>query len=151
MFQEFVDRVDQSISKQRAASYLGSARVNFQDLDFSFYSAEADPKNIKRLRAVFKRAGCFPLKTENRIPALIDPTVLENAIQLSGIPVEQIRQPEDGNLPHLSLPPSYKLRCLQGRSRVRAAEVLLPNIQHSWAIDFYAEGGFYQMWCKGDS
>ena len=148
MFQEFVDRVDQSISKQRAASYLGSARVKFEDLEFSFYSTEDDSKNIKRLRGVFKKAGCFPLKAENRIPALIDPTVFENAIRLSGIPVQQIQRPEEGNLPQLYLPPSYKLRCLQGRSRVLAAEVILPIVQHSWAVDFYAEGGFYQMWSK---
>jgi hypothetical protein len=151
MFQEFVDKIDRTIAKDRATSYLGSACVRFQDLDFSFYSSEDDSSNIRRLSDIFEKAGCFTLKAEYRIAALIDRTVFENAIRISNISAEQIRQPPDGHPPQLSFLPGYKLKCLQGRSRVRAAEANLDIAKHSWAVDFYAEGMCCEIWFKGDS
>lgn len=138
MFQDFIDTIDSETSKDRRENSFGTALVRFQDLDFDLFSSKDDGNNVKRLEKIFENGGCSQYKPENRIPALIEREVLKKSMEISGLSENELLS--TGEPPKLSLPPGCKLKCLQGRSRVRAAQSYLPTSKHWWAVELLSKG-----------
>ncbi|KAH7119558.1 hypothetical protein B0J11DRAFT_590451 [Dendryphion nanum] len=89
----------------------------------------------------FKKQGILLLEPKNRIPAIIDAEVLEEAIGASpDISLESILESSKEEPPELKLPSDYRIECLQGLRRVEAGKRILPPGGWWWTVDLYING-----------
>jgi hypothetical protein len=150
MQQDLIEIRERKVCEDRCTNFRGTATVRLELLDFVDFDgfdveeSSDNTDNVERLKGIFKDEGCFRFEPENRISAIIDQQSLEDAIQATPLvaSVETLLSNPKG-VPHaLRLPSNYRLKCLQGRSRVQAAKEFLPPDQRSWAVDLYLEGNF---------
>ncbi|KAL1845446.1 hypothetical protein Plec18170_009765 [Paecilomyces lecythidis] len=140
MKQSRVDRYEMAISEQRAAKYRGTVRVRLETLEFGTEgSRQLDAKNVERLQRVFRKEGCYRLEPENRIPAAIDQGSLEEAMRLSDTTFDDLLEIPQTSPPLLKFPAGFRLRCLEGQSRVKAAAETLRPEERWWGVDLYLE------------
>ena len=133
--------VSRHIQAEKLLKHVGSARVRLDVLEF--HDARAlDVSNVERLKTLFRgQRGCNPEELQNRIPAIIDETHLHDALRLSNISRESLR-PQGTERPKLDFAPGFRLRCLRGQHRVRAAEEVLRSSEPRWVIDLFVAGTY---------
>lgn len=152
--------IERRISRDRTANFRGTALVRLEVLDFDAKgSRDADykeklkrsdfDKNVKRLKGIFRK-GCYPFRPGNRISATVDQRTLDDAIRASPAEttLEALLKNPCEEPPVLKFPPNYRLKCLQGRSRVQAAKEILPAQEWFWAVELYLEGIFSKVVVK---
>lgn len=129
------------VEAEKCVKHVGTASVRLDALDFRD-SAGLDPKNVERLKRLFREGGCFPGRFANRIPALIGAETLQQSLALSGLSAEQLRSGADASDGHarLELPAGLRLVCLRGRHRAVAAEDVLGIQDKRWVVDFFLAG-----------
>ncbi|KJZ68204.1 hypothetical protein HIM_12405 [Hirsutella minnesotensis 3608] len=98
--------------------------VSLDILEFPF-SRALDQTHVERLTKAFSGGRCLPEREDYRIPAIAS----KDAFEASWF--EDI----DGSI-YLKPPANFKLRCLRGQHRARAAQNLVPGRQH-WVVDIY--------------
>lgn len=115
--------------KERNRLLQGYAKIRLEHLDFRcpLYSARAfNQKNVDRLTRVFKLEECSRLKLGHYIMAVIDDGTLQQAIDLSDISLEDMKDPI--NLPWLTLLGNCQISCLYSMHHIAAAkQILLPG------------------------
>jgi hypothetical protein len=145
MEQDLIDTEERKIYNDRSANFRGTACVRLEALDFDVPDAREENKyNVQTLTDIFQTDNCFSISPEHRISATVDQKCLENAVQLSPAKTSLatlLKNPR-GIPPDLIFPPNYRLKCLQGRSRVEAAKQVLPPEKRFWGVDLYLEGNF---------
>ncbi|KAL4889243.1 hypothetical protein BDV59DRAFT_186803 [Aspergillus ambiguus] len=119
--------------------FRGHAKVGLEHLDFQaslFGQRVFDVSIVERLRTKFGKDKCAREETNNYISAVISGDLLEQALNLSSMTLDQLKG--GTGLPWLVLPQGARLWCLYGRHRVEAAKrgVLLPG-DRWWSVTLY--------------
>ncbi|EKG09281.1 hypothetical protein MPH_13700, partial [Macrophomina phaseolina MS6] len=133
------DQWDERIDAERRLKYKGSARISLENLSFSCHDADKlDSKFVHDLKERFESDQCFRLEVRNHIPATIDQTVLNGALQLSSISADALQNSGLNGYPRLTLPDGCRLVCLDGRHRLQAAsEFFKFSDDRWWTVDLY--------------
>jgi hypothetical protein len=121
---------------ETADFFYGHAKVSLRQMEFHsplFASKAFDPSRAKWLGKIFLQDSCAREEPCNFISAIIDSDTLEQAATQSGTTSERLKS--ETKIPHLSLPEGFKLRCLYGKHRARAAEWL--STVHWWTVSLY--------------
>ncbi|EAS29514.3 uncharacterized protein CIMG_08260 [Coccidioides immitis RS] len=124
----------------RAEHYLGKAKIRIDCLEFEGNTSRArtiNTRHISHLANVFK-SGCYWLRPENYVPALVNRAVLARSLELSSLRQRDLLR--DGEPCELILPDGATLTALHGQHRLLAAkEVLWPTDQW-WLVELYSSG-----------
>lgn len=126
------------LAAETSIKYRGTACIELEALTFAY---EADEKNVMRLKKFFKKNGCNRLDVRNHIPAVISQEQLDIAIRNSNTTAKALMNGchTRDSFVELRFPVNFRLQCLHGSDRVRAAtEVLSPADKH-WIVDLYLE------------
>jgi hypothetical protein len=130
------------IANDKLAKFKGTARVSITHLDFPHPTRQIDEKIIRQLVRDFEGEGCIREEPSHRIPAVIDDSVLEEALEKIPLTAEAFKAKVD-NPPFLNLRNGVKLECLHGQHRVLAAKEHLGASQWWWIVDIYGTGECY--------
>ncbi|TVY13719.1 hypothetical protein LARI1_G009020, partial [Lachnellula arida] len=126
------------LEAERFVKYRGTARVRLEVLHFQWDELrETSRKNVERLKEVFRTDEIRRLEPRNHIPAVVNQSDLDNAIQASEISAETLLRNPDNDPPLLTFPAHHRLTCLHGRHRVQAARETLPPTDAWWTVDLY--------------
>jgi Protein of unknown function (DUF3723) len=129
------------VQAERCVKYRGTARVRLENLHFEWNEPrELSRKNVERLKEVFRTENIRRLEPRNHIPAVVDQTDLDAAVQASELSAEKLLSNPDFDPPVLRFTPRYSLICLHGRHRIQAARETLPPTDAWWTVDFYLAG-----------
>jgi hypothetical protein len=129
------------LEAERCVKYRGTARVRLEVLHFQWNeSRELSRKNVERLKEVFQTDKIRRLEPRNHIPAVVDQSDLDDAIQASEISAESLLSNPNNNPPVLIFPAHHRLTCLHGRHRIQAARETLPPTDAWWTVDLYLAG-----------
>lgn len=134
------------LAAETSIKYRGTACIELEALTFAY---EADEKNVMRLKKFFKKNGCNRLDVRNHIPAVISQEQLDIAIRNSNTTAKALMNGchTRDSFVELRFPVNFRLQCLHGSDRVRAAtEVLSPADKH-WIVDLYLEGRRSCLFC----
>jgi hypothetical protein len=97
----------------------------------------------KRLLEIFSGYSCQRLAHENRIPVLISPKYLQQALEAANLPLGSIKDVEP---PFLDLPHEPALLALSGRHRWEAAKKFYNEPQDRWwSVSLLNEDGGYTL------
>ncbi|KAI1370154.1 hypothetical protein F4677DRAFT_383992 [Hypoxylon crocopeplum] len=125
------------IEPETSLGYLGTASISLDVLHFP-YSKGLDLEKVKQLERLFRAERCRPSEPTNRIPAIVDKSELERCVSDSGISSDQLRHDTRGNHARLEFPDGFRLECLRGRHRAKAAEEILGTKARRWIVDLYS-------------
>jgi len=132
--------VTSQIEAEKVRKHIGTASIRFDVFDFP-YSRELDPKNVERLKRLFRtERGCIPGDLQNRIPAVINEGQLQECLRFSGKTLDELRSESSGEYVQLEFPSGMRLECLQGRHRVTAAHEILRSREKRWVVDLFCAG-----------
>lgn len=95
---------------------------------------------VERLKEVFQADTVRRLEPRNHVPAVVDQSDLNDAIQASEISAESLLSNPDNNPPELRFPARHRLTCLHGHHRIQAARETLPPTDAWWTVDLYLAG-----------
>lgn len=136
--------VSQCIEAEKSLRYLGTASICLDVLHFP-YSKGLDPENVKRLERLFRAERCRPAEPANRIPAIVHESQLDQCREHSEIASDQLRHDTLGRYARLEFPDGFRLECLRGRHRAKAAEKVLGSKARRWIVDLYSAGTNHTM------
>jgi len=136
---EFLTR-EKIISRDKLAKYKGSAKVLLAHLDFPHPCRQIDRKVIERLKRDFEGEGCIRDRQTNRIPAIIEDTILQTGLEQLAINTDAFKAVSNSNPPTLDLGRDVKLECLHGQHRILAAKEFLAPSKRWWVVDLYSTG-----------
>lgn len=132
--------VTRQIEAEKTRIHIGTASIRIDVLDFP-YSRELDPKNVERLKRLFRtERGCIPGELQNRIPAIIHEGQLQECLKFSGKTINELRSESSGEYAKLEFPSGMRLECLHGQHRVKAAEEILGDREKRWVVDLFLAG-----------
>jgi hypothetical protein len=135
----FIER-ERRIAAERILKLRGAARVKIEVLHFPHepkISRDVDDKHAEKLTTLLKAGNEQDISQfRSRIPAIIDQQQLEDAIAVSGISAERLLDPR--NCPELDFPAGFRLKCLHGKHRIKAAANIHPYGR--WVVDLYLAG-----------
>jgi hypothetical protein len=137
---EFLTTREQRISRDKLAKYKGSAKVSIAHLDFPHPCRQINSRVIERLKRDFEGEGCIKDKQTNRIPAIIDDSILQIGLEKLAINTETFKAVSNSDPPKLHLERDVKLECLHGQHRVLAAKEALVSSERWWVVDLYSTG-----------
>jgi hypothetical protein len=137
---EFLTTREQGISTDKLAKYKGSAEVSIAHLDFPHPCRQIDRKVIERLKRDFEGEGCIKDKQINRIPAIIEDSILQIGLEKLAINTETFKAVSNSDPPKLHFGCDVKLECLHGQHRILAAKEFLVPSKRWWVIDLYSTG-----------
>jgi hypothetical protein len=142
MEQKQLEAVEKELFEERGVHFRGTARIRFENLNFgSLGGRMLDRKIVNYLKDRFKTAGCLRIPPGNRIPAIINQKVLDDAIQNSpGLSSDSLVENAEEIPPELELPAEIVIECLQGMHRVAAGKEILEPEDWWWTVDLYLEG-----------
>ena len=124
------------IRAERVLKHAGTAQIRLQNLAFP-NSDGPNSANVKRLEKLFRgQRGCNPGDVYNRIPAVIEEGHLQAALAASGLSSDALLA-DDGDHPRLVFSNEFRLECLRGEDRVRAAENVLSSRDPYWVVDLF--------------
>ncbi|KAL3588072.1 hypothetical protein FPOAC2_13971 [Fusarium poae] len=133
------------LNKEKQQRFLGVASIRFGALSFDWCRQQnplresPDEKNVASLETMFRR-GCdwSPEQVSHQIPALIDPTLLEESLQRAenNLSLESLKK-EDGVFAELDLADG-KVICLKGEHRVLASDATVANRKKRWIVRLYS-------------
>ena len=135
---------EERLNREKGIRYKGTASIEIQVLQFPAQKiGRTSGKNVERLKKVFRNEGCERLILRNHVPAMIHQGQLDLALQASGLSAEHLLTDPHGprgSYPELNFPTGYRLECLHGQDRVRAAAQVLPPGDRRWTVDLYLAG-----------
>ena len=135
---------EKRIEQQRCSKFQGTARVDLSNLQFDNWKPEQAqflrPKNVRRLKEIFKTEGCSRLPPEHHVAAIISQQELDNSLQRSNTSQEALLRTINEEPPKLELPTARPLQCLNGQHRLQAAREFLDPGDRWWIVDLYLDG-----------
>ena len=78
MRQRRMERYKAELEAERRAKFKGTARIRLEYLDFPKYRRN---ENAERLKLCIEHGGCYRLGSQYHVIAVIDQSLLDNAIQ----------------------------------------------------------------------
>lgn len=90
--------IEQSIASDKLAKFKGAARVLIQHLEFPRPTRQLDRKAIQQLIRDFGGEGCIREEPSHRIPAIIDNSILQAALEHIPLTAEVFRPKADIDL-----------------------------------------------------
>ncbi|CZT53525.1 uncharacterized protein RSE6_15146 [Rhynchosporium secalis] len=100
---ESLAAIEQRIAIDKLAKFKGAARVSIRNLEFPHPSRQIDRKAIRQLTREFDGEGCIREEQSHRIPAVIDASTLQAALEKLSLTAETFRAKADD-------PPFLELR-----------------------------------------
>jgi hypothetical protein len=137
---------EQRISNDKRAKYRGSAQVSIEHLDFPHPCRNIDTKVIERLIRDFEGEGC--IQETNRIPAIIDDSILHAGLRKLAMTPESFKADSNSAPPRLDLQSDMRVECLHGQHRILAAKQFLAPSRRWWIVDFYSTGHILNVHLK---
>jgi hypothetical protein len=134
--------IEQRISSDKLTKYKGTALVLIAHLHFPFPCRQVDKKVVDQLKRDFEGEGGIKDLPINRVPAIIDQSILQAGLNKLATSPEAFRATSRDNPPRLHLARDVKLECLHGQHRILAAKEYLPPSKRWWAVDLYSTGLF---------
>jgi hypothetical protein len=115
------------LTAERRIKYIDASKVSFCQIQFEPpLPRDLDPKNLDRLRNIFRKNRCRRLDVQNHVPATVSRHNLAEALQKANVPQESLLTAGGQQIPRLEFL-AGQLRGLHGRHRVQAGvEVLAP-------------------------
>lgn len=130
--------LEQKISEDKSAKYMGTAEIFIKHLEFPHPCRKIDWKIVDQLVRDFDGEGCIRDQPVNRIPAVISNSILQEGLQKLAISAEAFRATSKDKPVKLPLSEDVKLECLHGQHRILAAEEFYNNIfDRWWIVDLY--------------
>ncbi|KAL6229549.1 hypothetical protein BDW75DRAFT_249578 [Aspergillus navahoensis] len=127
------------LATERRLKYLGTAKVPINNIHFDPpLPRDLDPKNLNRLREVFRKNRCRRLDIDNHVPAIVSHHDLNLALQTANVPRGSLLTNDPRHFPLLGFIPGH-LRALHGRHRVQAGAEMLPPADRWWTVDLYSD------------
>jgi hypothetical protein len=102
---------------------------------------DLDPKNLHRLREIFRKNRCRRLDVDNHVPATVSRGDLAGALRNANVSQQALLTNDPHRLPQLRFA-AGQLRALHGRHRVQAGAEVLPPADRWWTVDLYLDGMF---------
>ena len=99
------------IASDKLAKFKGTARVWITHLDFPHPARQIDEKIVSQLVRDFEGEGCIREEPCHRIPAVLDNSILEEALEKIPLTTEAFKAKVD-DPPLLKLRSGVKLECL---------------------------------------
>jgi hypothetical protein len=128
------------LAAERRLKYIGAAKVSIRQIQFEPpLPRDLDPKNLDRLRNIFRKNRCRRLDVHNHVPATVSRHDLADALQKANIPQESLLTTEGRHIPRLEFR-TGQIRGLHGRHRVQAGVAVLPPADRWWTVDLYTDG-----------
>lgn len=128
------------LAAERRLTYFGAAKISIVQIQFEPPLPRGlDPKNLDRLRGIFRKNRCRRLDVHNHVPATVSRHDLSEALQKANLS-QQSLLPADGRHPPRLEFQTGQLRGLHGRHRVQAGMEVLPPADRWWTVDLYADG-----------
>ena len=130
--------MDQRLAVERRNNYTGTAIIRLEFWHFTCGEVrELDPNNVERLKKCFRTEGCHRLEIENHIPAIIDESLLNDALRASGKSRSELLCQNGESYVELKFLVGCQLACLHGQHRIQAGRESLPRRDAWWAVDLY--------------
>jgi hypothetical protein len=127
------------LATERRVKYIGAAKVSINQIQFEPpLPRDLDPKNLDRLRNVFRKNGCHRLDVNNHVPAVVSQQDLTNVLRKANI-TRQSLLTNDAQLPRLAFLMG-QLQGLHGRHRLQVGAEMLPPADRWWTVDLYMDG-----------
>ncbi|KAJ5569140.1 hypothetical protein N7450_011626 [Penicillium hetheringtonii] len=122
-------RKEARLAAERRLTYFGAAKISIGQIQFEPPLPRGlDPKNLDRLRGIFRKNRCRRLDVHNHVPATVSRHDLSEALQKANLS-QQSLLPADGRHPPRLEFQTGQLWGLHGRHRVQAGmEVFLRRI-----------------------
>lgn len=141
MSQDVASVIEKGLLRDRRARFRGTAKIRFDNLEFTNGPRKLDEKTAAYLADKFKRQGIFRMEPKNRLPGVIDAETLQAALDVSPEASSQtLLDNPNGNPPELRLPSGLMIDCRQGHHRIEAAKKLLARKDWWWTVDLYLKG-----------
>lgn len=131
------------INDEKRAQYVGTAQIRLDALTFP-YSSDLDLSKVERLKKFFReKHGCNSTDLQNRIPAVVDEAILNQALRNCDLHRESLTHTK----PYVKLdfPDNFFVECLTGQERVIAAQESLNSPDLCWMIDLFIAGAYCQQ------
>ncbi|KAJ6018563.1 hypothetical protein N7522_002027 [Penicillium canescens] len=127
------------LASERRLKYIGTAKVSISQIQFDPpLPRDLDPKNLDRLRRVFRQNRCRRLDVDNHVPAIVSPHDLADALRKANISQQSLLTTDAHQLPRISFLEGQLLG-LHGRHRVQAGAEVLPPADRWWTVDLYSD------------
>ncbi|KAJ5443130.1 hypothetical protein N7445_004243 [Penicillium cf. griseofulvum] len=127
------------LASERQLKYIGTAKVSISQIQFDPpLPRDLDPKNLDRLRRVFRQNHCRRLDVDNHVPAIVSPHDLTDALRKANISQQSLLTTDARQLPRISFLEGQLLG-LHGRHRVQAGAEVLPPADRWWTVDLYSD------------
>ncbi|CZT53456.1 uncharacterized protein RSE6_15037 [Rhynchosporium secalis] len=110
---ESLAAIEQRIVINKLTKFKGAARVSIRNLEFLYPSRQIDRKAIRQLTREFDSEGCIREEPSHRIPAVIDASILQAALEKLSLTAETFRAKAD-DLLFLELRSGVRLEYLYG-------------------------------------
>ena len=128
------------LATERRLKYLGTAKVPINHIQFDPpLPRDLDPKNLNRLREIFRKNRCRRLDIDHHVPSFVSHHDLNLALQRANVPQGSLLTNDPRHFPLLGFIPGH-LRALHGRHRVQAGAEMLPPADRWWTVDLYSDG-----------
>ncbi|KAA8652086.1 DUF3723 domain-containing protein [Aspergillus tanneri] len=127
------------LATERRLKYLGTAKVSINQIEFDPpLPRDLDPKNLGRLREIFRKNRCRRLDVDNHVPAIVSCQDLAAALRKANVPQQLLLTNDPHQCPQLRFA-AGQLRALHGRHRVQAGTEVLPPADRWWMVDLYLD------------
>ncbi|EED23183.1 conserved hypothetical protein [Talaromyces stipitatus ATCC 10500] len=125
------------VGTERSRKYLGTAKIDLDHISFHPDSSPTiDPKNIDRLREIFRSEGCRRYEIQNHITGVVSRESLQAALRAAHKAQDELITTTPQSIPHLQFSAGQVL-CLHGQHRVRAGAEVLLGEDRWWTVDLY--------------
>lgn len=127
--QTLFEKQEEEIQLNQSSSYQDTTKIPLDALSFQHRVSRSNLyTNIERLKKIFTKTQCQQLNPTNRIPAMVSQHSLNRALQLSNITLDQLLSAiHSKESPLLKFRANVWVECLNGESRIAAAEKVLPE------------------------
>lgn len=128
------------LATERRVKYIGAAKVSIDQIQFETpLPRDLDPKNLDRLRNIFRKNRCRRLDLNNHVPVVVSQQALTDALRKANVSDQSLLTNDARQLPWLAFP-SGQLQGLHGRHRLQVGAEVLPPADRWWTVDLYMDG-----------
>ncbi|KAJ5982692.1 hypothetical protein N7451_012792 [Penicillium sp. IBT 35674x] len=127
------------LATERRVKYIGAAKVSISQIQFEPpLPRDLNPKNLDRLRNVFRKNSCRRLDVNNHVPAVVSQQDLTNALRKANVTRQSLLTNDAHQLPRLAFMMG-QLQGLHGRHRLQVGAEMLPPADRWWTVDLYMD------------
>jgi Protein of unknown function (DUF3723) len=134
-------RTDILTLRDRHQGYQGRAKIRLRNLRAEPTARDLDQDVVRELVQKFHLTKCRRLESENVIPAVLEPALLQRALAASNL--ERLEPSSTVEPPFLDLGDD-QITFLHGKHRIEAARRVLSRLDAYWIVELYTDRTFSQ-------